>query len=106
MPKKADTHIQKTAPGPPAKMAPVGDVARPHGPGQGGGYRLEGGEVLPARGLVRLAEQGAQGAAQHKAEFAGLKAPAADGEIVDSRANQQEQHDRTPDDPVDETVDL
>ena len=23
MPKKADTHIQKTAPGPPAKMAPV-----------------------------------------------------------------------------------
>ena len=83
----------------------AGDVARPHGPGQGGGHRLEGGEVLPAGGLVRLAEQRAQGAAQHKAEFAGLKAPAAGGEI-DSRANQQEQHDRTPDDPVDETVDL
>ena len=80
----------------------AGDVAHPHGPGQGGGHGGEGGEVLPRPPLLLL-KQAAQGDLEHVSQFAQLQKAGAPGE-VDPHPHQHRQHHRPPDKPVDRSL--
>ena len=81
----------------------TGDVARAHRARQGGGHRLEGGQVVPVL-LILLLEEASQGAAHDVAEFAHLEEAGARAE-QHAGAHQQHQHDGAPGKGVDLTVD-
>ena len=82
----------------------AGDVAGAHGAGQGGGHRLEGGQVAAVI-LVLLLEQGSDGVFHDVAEFAHLNA-AGTHRQEDTGADQEHQHDGAPGKAVDGAVDI
>ena len=82
----------------------AGDVAGAHGARQGGGHRLEGGQVAAVVALALFAEQGAHGVPHDIAEPADLDPAGAEGE-EHAGAHQQDQHDGAPDEVVDLAVD-
>ena len=83
----------------------AGDVAGAHGGGQGGGHRLKGGEVFAvALAALLLFKERPDGVAPDVAEFGQLDTAGADGEIGPG-ADQQDQHDGSPDHVVDGFVD-